>query len=686
MTSLSFDKLFYPQSVAVIGASRDPNTVGNDILKNLINYGYKDKIFPVNPKADLILNTKCYHSILEIPDPIDLAIIVVPSTIVPTVLKEATDKKVKAVIIISSGFKEIGEGGLLREDLIKQICLENNMTLIGPNCLGIINTDNNLNASFSSIMPLSGNVGFISQSGALITPIIDLATKLKIGFSKILSIGNKACIKETDIIEYLFNDKQTKIILIYAEQLNNAEKIINTVKKLSKITAKPVIILKSGKTTAGAKASSSHTGSLAGEDTAYEALFKQAGIIRVSNLSEMYSLTSVFINNPVPKGSKVAIITNAGGPGILATDEAVSNGLELASLDKNPVDIIGDAKSDRYEIALNNTLSNNEVDSLLVIVTPQSMTDLENIAKVIIKAKKNYPKPILACFMGADLAEKSRELALNNKISFFEYPEIAMKSLAMFTNYYSWVNSLRDEVIQTFNDVNKEEVRKIVVVVKNDKREFIDEEKSIKILKAYHFPILLRHKATSIDEAQQIANKINKPLAMKIISPDIEHESDVNGVLLNVQSEDAGDKYKLLVANVTKIMPQANLEGVSITEMIEKDGEEMIIGFKTEPDLGKLIMFGLGGVNVEVLNDVAFRFAPLSTDDIDKLIIETRAYKIIKGFRRQPPLDIEAVKECLARLSQLAMEFPEFKELDINPLFILPKGKGVRVLDARIVL
>jgi acetyltransferase len=698
---MDLNSIFYPKAIAIIGASTEVGHVGNDIVKNLITQGYKGKIFPVNPKAAELYNLKCYPYVLAIKEKIDLAIIVVPNSIVPTVLETVAKKKIKGVIIISAGFKEVGNVDL--ENQIKKICQKNKIALIGPNCLGVINPENKMNASFAKIMPRLGNIAFISQSGALCTAILDYAQKLDIGFSKFVSVGNKALLSEADLFEYLTNDKKTKVVAIYVEELTNASALIAAAKKLTHgKNPKPIIAIKSGRTSDGASASASHTGALAGNDSAYQGLFSQAGIIRVDMISELFEYLRIFTHNDLPQGDRVAIVTNAGGPGVLTTDEVILSGLKMAKISEatqkklkrvlptyanfhNPIDVLGDAKSDRYQAAINILIADKNVDSLIVVLTPQSMTEFELTAQTIIKAKNKTRKPIVASFIGGKLVENSMRILRAGGVSTFNFPEEAAKALDALTHFAN----IRKDKYNTkfhFKNTNKQAVEKYFTKAKNHHQTIFPEADALPILRDYGFPLLHSEVAKNATEAEQIAKKIAKPVVLKIVSQNILHKTDAGGVMLNVEPDQAGIKFTEMIKKIKHKFPLAKIDGVLIMEMIQEKGVEMILGSVKDPGLGNTIMVGLGGTYVEIFKDVTFGLAPLTAYDAQKMINKLKSKKILDGARGQAVLDTQALVDCLGRLSQLLIDFPNIKELDINPLLVLPKGKGVRVLDARIVI
>ncbi len=697
---MDLNKVFYPKNIAIVGASTKPGSVGNDIVKNLAQQGFAGQVFPVNPKADELYGLKCYPTLSDIKQPIDLMVIVVPAAIVPAVLEEGARLEIKGAIIISAGFKEIGQIEL--EKQIEKICIDNDIALIGPNCLGVINPEVKMNASFAALMPSAGSVAFISQSGALCTAVLDYAQKLNLGFSKFMSIGNKAVIDELEVLEYLANDEKTRVIAMYAEQLAKSQELIAMIKKITRgPKAKPVIVLKSGRTSAGASASASHTGALAGNDVAYEALFRQSGAIRAYSVSELFSYIQIFTDNLVGAAKNVAVITNAGGPGVLAADEIVTCGLSLASLsDKtknalkkalpacasfhNPVDVLGDAMADRYAQALEIVAADSNVDSLLVILTPQSMTEIEETAQAIKNIKNKCPKPIAVSFMGENTVKPGVDMMRSGSVANFLFPEQASRALSIMERFQLGAKKITEKEFN-FTDVNKEGVRAIFESAKKEGRHSFPETEALKILALYNFPVLHGQVVHNAIEAEAAAIKINGRLAMKIVSPDILHKSDVGGVILDIEPAEAGKRYEEMMARVAKNKPDAKLDGALIVEMIPH-GAEMILGSSRDSNLGNLIMAGLGGIYVEILKDVVFGLSPLTVDDARRMIDGIKAKKIFSGVRGQEPSDVEALVECLGRLSQLLTDFPEIKELDINPLRLLAVGEGARVLDARILI
>lgn len=697
---MNLDYLFYPKSIAVIGASRDANSVGNNIVRNLVTQGYHGKLFPVNPKAEELYGKKVYHSLVEIEEEIDLAVIAVPARLVNEIAKELV-KRVKAIIVVSSGFKESGE--VLWEEELKKTCRLHNVILVGPNCLGVINPEIQMNCSFANIMPNLGNIAFISQSGAICATVIDYAQDLGLGFSKFISIGNKAGVDELELLQYLAKDARTKLIVFYTEELDRAAETIRITKAITQGNPpKPVIVLKSGKTDLGAKAVSSHTGALSGSNEVYEALFAQAGIIRANTIQELFNYMQIFSKNSLTQVKNVAVITNAGGPGVIATDEIANCGLGLAKFSEktkkdlrlvlpaaahieNPVDILGDADADRYKKTLTIVEKDRGTDSLLVLLTPQSMIKIEDTAKEVIKLEAHSEKPITACFMGKSTVEPAVSLMKNSGVTVMNFPEPAVRKLSVFGQFYEWSKQAQEGAFN-FDNLDKNEVREIFSRAKKDSRSSLSQTEVLEVLKAYQFPLLKFGQASNVEEVEKIADEFKGKIAMKIISPDILHKSDVGGVVLNVEPKDGGKIYLQLIKSVSEKNPKAKLEGVLLEEMAPENGIETILGAKKNSNLGTTIMFGLGGIYVEVLKDVSFGVVPITPQDAKRMVESLKASKIFAGFRGMPPYDIDAIINCLGRLSQLLADFPEIKELDVNPLLILPRDKGLKVLDARIII
>ncbi len=694
---MNLDLLFYPQSIAIIGASSEEKAVGNDIVENLVKQGYQGKIYPVNPKIELLHGLKTYQSVEDLPDSIDLVVLAVPAKIVIPEINKAAKKGAKVALVISAGFKEVGNVEL--EKQLAKTCEDLHITLVGPNCLGVINPEHKMNASFATLMPPAGDIAFLSQSGALCTAVLDYAGDLGIGFSKFLSIGNKAALQEIDLIKYLHQDSKTKVICIYAESLNNAPELIETLRDLNRSSnPKPIIILKSGKTTAGSGAIASHTGSLSSEDSSYEALFNQAGIIRAKSISELFDFAQVFSMNQAQIIEKVAIITNAGGPGVLATDSVIENGLKMADLTQNtvdklhsflpsaasvhnPIDVLGDASSLIYEQTLATVIQDQNTDAVIILLTPQSMTEPEKTAEAVVQIRQTNNKPIIVSLMGKASVATGVEVLREHKIANTSFPEPAAAALAAFAKFSKWSQE-KNETFLNYQDVDRTRVAAIFDKKKSQNMKFLPEAEALEVMRAYHFPLLKSFVARNADEALKMMEELDGQVAMKIVSSDILHKSDVGGVSLNVTKKNILDEAKTMLQRVKKNKPEARLEGILLMEMAPK-GLELILGV-SKNSLGTMLMLGLGGIYVEVFKDVNFVFTPVTKADVLKMINSLRSSQLFDGVRGQSAINKDLIIEIVGRLAQLVKDFPEIVELDINPLLVT--SNEVRVLDARIMI
>ena len=698
------EHVFYPKSVAVLGTNRVVGTVPHDIFLNILKDNFQGIVYPVSPKERSVAGVRAYKYVVDIPDPVDLAILVFPSTVCNLALEQCGKKGVKSAIIISAGFREIGPAGVKREEEIKEIAQKYNISFIGPNCLGVINTDPlaRLNASFARKMPQEGSIAFLSQSGALCTAVLDYAQAKHIGFSKFVSFGNKANINEIDLMMYLKDDPKTKVILIYLEEITDGAGLMNAAREIITETGKPILILKSGRTREGAAAAASHTGSLAGSDEVCDAAFRQAGIIRCTTIEEMFNSAIALAYQPVPRGKRVAIITNAGGPGVLATDAAIAQHLQLAKFSdetteifkkslpataniKNPVDVIGDARADRYKVALGSALADPGVDGVFVILTPQSMTDIENIAREVCTTIGRYDKPGYASFMGEQDVAVGIDILQQQSIPHYILPESMCRAYASALFFREHRDRI-DEQPAAFAGIDKEKASRVIQDALAAGRRYLPEAESNIVLKAFGLPMLPSGLAHSKEEAMKLAEEIGFPVVMKVVSDDIVHKFDVKGVLLDIRSRDAaGEGYETILRNIAAAKPDAKIKGIFIQKMV-KGGEEVILGVKRDPSFGAVIMFGLGGLFVEIFKDVSFRVAPVGPAAASGMIREIRAYSMLAGARGKKPRDIRSVEESIQRLSLLALELPEIKELDINPLIVSDEGGGCYVADARIML
>ncbi|MBI1978189.1 MAG: acetate--CoA ligase family protein [Candidatus Omnitrophica bacterium] len=701
----SLKPIFEPQAIAVIGASRRKEAVGYAILANLVSGGFKGKIHPVNPKADTIEGLECCHAINDLPEGIDLGVVIVPSTAVPETLELCGQKGVQSAIVISAGFREIGGEGTRLEREAAETAKKYRMPVLGPNCLGLINTDPaiSINASFSRTMPRPGNIAFVSQSGALCAAILDYAKGEDIGFSKFVSLGNKADINELCILRYLKDDPKTDVILMYLEDLVDGARFIHLAREITGdlVKPKPILAIKAGRTLQGAKAASSHTGSLMGSDEVYDAIFAQAGVLRVDSVEEIFDLATAFAYQAIPRSKRVAIVTNAGGPGIMATDACVRYGLEMAEISSatqealrkvlpptanfsNPVDVIGDAQHDRYEHALTCVLGDSNVDGVIVILTPQAMTDIEEIAHAIVRMNQKTKKTILTSFMGFVDVSPGIKILEEHHVPHYKFPEEAARALGAMIRYKQWIIRPRTEV-RSF-PIDSVGVRSIIQQAKEKNQRLLTTHQAMEILKAYGFPLLPYEFASFAPQAGAKAEKIGFPVAIKIVSPDIVHKLDVGGVRLNLKSAAEVERaFKEMTSAVLKFQPAAKIDGVLVQAMGMK-GREVILGMNRDPHFGPILMFGLGGTYVEVFKDVTFRLAPIRELGARRMIESIRAYAILKGIRGEEPADLEKIIECLQRLSQLASNEPDVSEVDINPLVVYRKKEGAQVVDARIVL
>jgi len=697
--------LFEPKSIAVVGASRRKEAVGYAIMSNLVAGGYQGKIYPVNPKTDKIGEIKCYPAIADIPETPELAIFIIPSSSVPQSLKECGEKGVRAAVIISAGFREIGGEGIKLEQEVAELAKQYNIPVMGPNCLGVINTDPrfSMNASFSRAIPAPGNIAFVSQSGALCTAILDYARGQNIGFSKFISVGNKADVNELDILRYLGNDPETDVILMYVEDLVKGREFIELAREITGdlTKPKPILAIKSGRTLAGAKAAQSHTGSLMGSDEVYDALFLQAGVFRVDSVEEMFDLGVAFANQPLPKGKRTAIVTNAGGPGIMATDACVRCGLEMATISpatiealkkvlpptsnfSNPIDVIGDAQHDRYEYALKQVVKDPNVDSIFVILTPQAMTEIEETAKVVVDIDQATEKTLVASFMGGVDVAAGVKILENNFVPHYTFPEGGAQALSAMVRYQKWIDRPRTEVKKFRADTKR--VRTILNEVKSSGRKALSTYEAMEVFEAYGFPVLPYALANSETEAASKAKEIGFPIVMKVVASQIVHKFDVGGVKLNLKNaEEVKTAFREMKNAISEKFPKAKIDGMLIQKMA-KPGREVILGMNRDQHFGPLIMFGLGGIYVEALKDVVFRLAPVRELSVKRMIQSIRAIRILEGVRGEKPADLNAIADCLMRLSQLSCEQEDIAEMDINPLLVYSAKEGAQVIDARILL
>ncbi len=696
------EAFFNPKSVAVIGASTSSEKLGYAVLENLVTGGYLEvgTIYPINPKADEILGQKAYPSVAEVPGDIDLAVIVIPYKFVPAILEECGKKKIPAVVVISAGFREAGMEGLERELELVEIAKKYDIRLIGPNCLGIIDTFTPINASFSAGTPPKGPMAFMSQSGALGTAILDWAQAGRLGLAKFVSLGNKADVSEIDLLKAWSDDPATNVILIYSEGLPNGQEFIKVAREVTKTT--PVVAIKSGVTKSGSRAVSSHTGSLAGSEQAYQAAFQQAGVIRANDMASMFDMALALGYQPLLKNDRIVIVTNAGGPGILATDALERSGMNLARLEietiqaleqylpdaasaANPVDVLGDARADRYRFALEKVAEDPNVDGIMVVLTPQAMTEIDETARAVGELSQKIDKPVLACFMGEAKVEPGIRILKEYDVPNYSFPERASLAFQGMSQYRE-IQQRLDPVYETF-EVDNSAVKKVLDTAKADGRYAIGDSEAWDILKAYGLKIPKSFLAKTPQEAVDIAGELGYPVVLKIASPDILHKTDVGGVKVGLESADqVRDAYELMIYRTERYLPEAMIWGCQVQEMAPPGGMEILIGMNRDPQFGPLVTFGLGGIYVEVLKDVTFRVAPFTRLDAKAMLSEIRSKALLEGVRGKPAIDKESIIDTLLRMGQLVQDFPEIAEFDINPLIVYPKDQGAIAIDMRLVL
>jgi acetyltransferase len=693
------ESLIYPDSVAVIGASSNPGKVGYAVMKGLVDAGFEGPIVPINPKSEEILGVRCFKNLADFDDEVALSVIAVPTPAVKAAVEDSISKGVKSIIVITAGFKEVGPEGAELERDIARLCKRKGVRLMGPNVLGLINTDHKLNASFASQMPDPGGISIISQSGALCTAILDWSAGRHLGLGKLISIGNKADLNETDFLKALAKDEKTKVIAGYLESIENGEQFLAAAEETCSI--KPVVILKVGTTQAGAKAASSHTGSLAGGDIAYGAAFRRSGVIRADNFEELFDYATALYMQPLPNGERVAIITNAGGPGIMAADACEQIGLTVSRLSDstvdelrktlpaaasaiNPIDVLGDADPERYAAAINAAQADDRIDAIIVILTPQAMTKPLETAEAVARCASERSKPVLAAFMGGADVTPGREFLTKCSLPDYPSPERAAKTLRAMCDYAAWRR--RPPRVVTRFPVNRRRVERIISRHTRAGVSHIGEVKAKEILRAYDFNVPEGHLVTSAEQAIEYAERLGFPVAMKIVSPDIVHKSDIGGVKINLYSGPAvRDAFDLMMLRVLRSYPEAHIEGVYVEKMCPP-GREIILGMTRDALFGPMLMFGLGGIFVEVMKDITFHLAPITHDEAMQMLKETRSYALLEGARGQARVNLDVIASGLQRISQLGTDFPAVQELDINPYIVGPIGSDAFVADARMTV
>lgn len=702
---VSLDHIFYPKSVAVVGATEKENSVGRTVLWNLLSSPFGGTIYPVNPKRPSVLGIKAYPTLSDLPEKVDLAVIVVPAKAVPSVIEECGKENIPSAIIISAGFRETGKAGINLENEILQIAKKNNIRIIGPNCLGVMNPISGLNATFAADIAIRGNVAFISQSGALCTAVLDWSIKEKVGFSAFVSVGSMIDVNWGDLITYFGNDYNTKSILIYMESIGDPRSFLSAAREVA--LTKPIILIKAGKTEQSAKAAVSHTGALAESNDVLNASLKRVGVLRVDSISELFNMAEILSKQPVPKGPFLSIITNAGGPAVIATDALIEMGGELAQLSEdtvdqlnkflppewshnNPIDIIGDASPERYEKTLEVIVKDEKVSGILVILTPQNMTDPKGVADKLKKYANITNKPILASWMGAERVEEGKKVLSEVKIPTFEYPDQACKAFANMWRYNYNLQSIYETPTQDIAEIDETIILKRNKVIKNhfkailsEKRSLLDEIESKQLLDAYGIPVVPTKLAQSEDEAVEIAEKMGFPVVLKLFSRTITHKRAAGGVKLNLNNKDAVLKaYKEIYQTIKNHRGLKHFLGVTVQPMVKLDGYEVILGSSIDPLFGPTVLFGSGGAMVEIFKDRALGLPPLNSTLALRMMEQTKIYDALKGGKSSMALD--QLISILVKFSNLVTEYPLIKESDINPLFV--SSDKIIALDARFVL
>ena len=692
------DSLFTPSSIAVVGASSVSGKIGNTILSNLLSAGFSGRLYPVNPRGGTACGLEACKKISEIGEPVDLGVIAIPRAGVLGAFRELLQLGVGSVVVVSAGFKEVDHEGWQLETELAQLAKEHDVNLLGPNCLGVINSRGGVNASFATGNPYAGSMGFFSQSGALCVAVLDWALGTKIGFSKFVSLGNKAVINEASILEYLGNDPETKVILGYVENIEDGREFMEQAAKVS--MKKPVLMMKAGTTPAGARAASSHTGAMAGSDQACNAAFRQSGVIRVEKLDELFNLAKAFSVQELPQGPNLGIVTNAGGPGILAADACGESVMRMPTFSPstigdlqrmlpgyaslyNPVDLLGDADAESYGRAVRVVGHDPAVNSLLVIIAPMFNLDLTSVAKAVVEGMAEVSKPVFCCLMGRKNSVEAREIFAEAGVPVYDFPKQAVRAMDCMHRYAVWKGRPPRTFITPEHDLDA--ARKVVDNVLKSGRSELVEFQARDIVTAYGLPTPEADLARSGDEAVEIAEQLGYPVVLKIASPEVSHKSDVDGVRLGLKSADeVRAAFWDITARTQRLRPDAYIAGCLVQQMASPHSREVVVGFRRDKQFGPLLMFGLGGVYVEILKDISFRLAPLSVEDAGDMVREIRSYMLLKGVKGGEPADFEAITDVLIRMSCLASDFPEIYEAEFNP--VLVSSEEALVADARMTV
>jgi acetyl coenzyme A synthetase (ADP forming)-like protein len=694
------DAILKPRSIAVIGASRMSNTIGHQIFANLLRYGFTGAVYPVNPNANSIQSVRAYPSVGALPEPIDLAVIVIPKERVLEVARSCGQAGVRGLVVISAGFREIGGVGVDRERQLVDIVRQYDMRMVGPNCMGVLNTDPavSMNATFAPAMPPPGRAAFVSQSGALGVSVLDHAAEYGIGISQFVSVGNKPDVSGNDLLEQWEHDPAVGVILMYVESFGNPRRFLELASRITR--TKPIIAVKSGRSKVGARAASSHTGALAASDVAVDALLTQAGVLRAESIEELFDMAMAFTGRPLPRSRRTAIVTNSGGPGILAADAMETRGLELVELQpatiaqlkplfpeeasiRNPLDMIASATPAHYRTALDAVLNDPNVDSALAVFVPPLGVRQEDVAESIVTvAATHVQKPVLAVLMGREGLPQGRAELHKAGIPAYVFPESAARGLAALRRQREW--TARPVGAPPVIQVDRDRAARALAESCADGSGKLGELEALELLAAYGIPVAATRLATSPDEAARVAAEMGFPVVLKAVSPELVHKTDVGGVRVGLMSPvEVATAGAEMVDAVRRALPHADVTGLLVQRMVN-GGRETIVGISRDPAFGPLLMFGLGGIYVEALKDVVFRLAPIQPLDAYDMVHSIRGVALLDGIRGAPPVDFAALTDVLLRISQLAIDFPEIAELDVNPL--LTFSKGVTAVDARVLI
>ncbi len=705
----SLDPFFSPNGIAVIGASRDPDKLGYAVMRNLTQAGggYRGPIYPVNPRADEVMGLRCYPDIRAVPDPVELAVLIIPAALAPRIIESCGQRGIKAAVVITGGFREVGPAGAQLEAALVENARRYGMRIMGPNCIGVVDTATPINTTIVPGMPPAGHIAFMSQSGALCGSIIDWTIGNRIGFSRLLSIGNEADINETDLLPFLAADDNSRVIALYLEDIKGGPAFVAALRDAA--ARKPVLALKTGRTDSGRVATASHTGALAGVHAAFRAACKQTGVVEVEREQALFNGAVALAYQPLPTGNRIAIVTNAGGPAAVAADAFEAAGLRLARTSPatqaalrgflhpdaqvgGPVDMLGGADAAQFQSAVAAVLADPTVDGVLAMLVPQVLSKPLAIVAALDAAARSQAqpaKPLLACLMGKASVEAAHAAAHAVELPPYTFPEDAVEAFSILCRRAQWVKRSSETVDQRIGETGA--ARKLTASValaaaQVAGRKALDPTAARDLLTAYDITTPREALATTSEEAAGLAAQIGFPVAMKLVSPDILHKTEVGGVILNVaDARAARAAFTTLIERAHAAQPSARVHGVQIQQMV-RGGQEVIVGVKRDPTFGPLVMFGLGGIYVEILADVSFRLAPLTAADAGEMLAEVRSAKLLAGVRGAPPADRAALVEAIVRIGQLAADHPQIAELDINPLLVLGEGQGVVAVDARIIL